>query len=82
MTWRSAYGGHLREMERAISDALVISNEHGMPFDSVVFHSGRVTTYHGDDLEVPFRSHPHFTRLAPVPGPDHLSIYQAGRIGN
>jgi Xaa-Pro dipeptidase len=79
LNWHSLFEDHLRDVERGIAAALEVSADRGMPFDTVVFHAGRLATYHADDLEIPFRGHPHFLRFAPVPGPDHLLVYRAGR---
>ena len=79
MNWQALFEDHLRELDRATLSALEVSAAEGMSFDTIVFHAGRLATYHGDDLEVPFRTHPHFLRFAPVPGPDHLLVYRPNR---
>ena len=79
MNWQGLFGDHLRAVDRTTVSALVASAQQGASFDTIVFHAGRLATYHCDDLEVPFRTHPHFLRFAPVPGPDHLLVYRPGR---
>jgi Xaa-Pro dipeptidase len=79
VNWQDLFEDHLREVDRATRSALEVSADQGASFDTIVFHSGRLASYHSDDLEVPFRTHPHFMRFAPVPGPDHLLVYQPGR---
>ena len=79
MNWQALFEDHLRELDRATPSALAVSAAEGMSFDTLVVHAGRLATSHGDELEVPFRTHPHFLRFAPVPGPDHLLVYRPNR---
>lgn len=46
--------------------------------DGIVFHSGKTQYHHADDQPFPFRPMFHFTRFAPVPGPDHLLLVRPG----
>lgn len=78
VNWQSLFEDHLREVDRTTLLALEVCAQQGTNFDTIVFHAGRLTTYHADDLEIPFRTHPHFLRFAPVPGPNHLLIYRPG----
>ncbi|TAJ13154.1 Xaa-Pro dipeptidase [Patescibacteria group bacterium] len=40
--------------------------------DSLVLCSGITRTYFSDDQTMPFREHPHFARIVPLKGSDHL----------
>jgi Xaa-Pro dipeptidase len=79
VNWQQLFENHLRDLDHTTLLALDVAAKHGMPFDSVVFHAGSLATYHADDLEIPFRAHPHFLRFAPVPEPNHLLLYRPGR---
>ncbi len=63
------------EMSR---DALRIAAAAGTTHEGIVLHAGTQARYYADDLSVPFRTAPHFARIAPVPGPDHLVCLRPG----
>lgn len=79
MNWQSLFEEHLRELDVAMVSVLETCAAQQMSIDTIVFHAGRLASYHRDDLEIPFRTHPHFLRFAPVRGPDHLLVYRPGR---
>jgi len=68
----SLFRAHVESVMRTIERALETFSRHSRPIDGVVFHAGTPRSYHADDQQMPFRSIPHFLRLAPVPGPHHL----------
>ncbi|MFT5442177.1 MAG: Xaa-Pro dipeptidase [Myxococcota bacterium] len=72
------FTAHVRAVEEAAALALATSAEQGAPYDVIVFYSGGESTYHADDLAVPFRGHAHFLRFAPVEGAGHFVVYAAG----
>ena len=71
---RALYEGHLTAVLAGLDEALGRAR-----FDGIVFHAGSERLQHADDQAVPFRPTPHFARLAPIPGPDHLAVYRPGR---
>ncbi len=73
-----AWAEHLAQVSVVIDRALEASAEAGQPYDGVVFHAGTERYYHADDQPFPFKSVPHFARLAPVEGPNHLIAYRPG----
>ncbi len=74
MDGEAAFRHHVEQLVRWVEDSLKIAATAGADFGGVVLHAGRARNYHADDLEVPFRTTPHFARVAPVPGPDHLIL--------
>lgn len=64
----ATYAAHLAEVVGRTSAVL----EAVGGFGGCVFHAGSVRCQHRDDLEVPFRTDPHFARFAPLAGPGHL----------
>jgi Xaa-Pro dipeptidase len=48
-------------------------------FAGLVLHSGTPVRYHADDMDVPFRSTPHFARWVPLEGPHHLLCVRPGQ---
>lgn len=73
------YAQHVEQIKAWVCQALEHAREHGEGFDAVVFHAGSARAYYADDLEIPFRTHAHFGRLAPIEGHDHLLILEPGR---
>ncbi len=74
----SEYAAHVREVEAACTRALEHTVEARDGFDSIVFHAGTASVYHGDDLEVPFRANTHFLRFGWIEGPGHLIVFRPG----
>ena len=72
------YAAHLAHALGVVDAALAASAAAGHPYDGVVFHAGSERYYHADDQPFPFKPVPHFQRLAPVQGPDHLIAYRPG----
>lgn len=44
------------------------------PWRGVVLHAGSEASYHADDRHIVFHRVPHFARLTPVEGPEHLFL--------
>jgi Xaa-Pro dipeptidase len=77
--WADLYRDHLERVTRAAADALALHARGDAPsFRGIVLHAGTRQAYHADDQHVPFRSVPHFARFAPIPGPDHLVLFEPG----
>ena len=75
----AAFRHHIDQLVRSVEDSLKIAATAGAEFAGVVLHAGRGRNYHADDLQVPFRTTPHFARAAPVPGPDHLILLRPAK---
>ncbi|MBL4845896.1 MAG: Xaa-Pro dipeptidase [Planctomycetes bacterium] len=63
------YAAHLETSLAATREALSAG-----PWAGVVFHAGEESYYHADDMPPPFHAVAHFTRFAPVVGPEHLLL--------
>ena len=71
----SLFTAHVTDVARRTCGAL----ERVTPkCDTLVIHTGTQRYYPSDDQALPFRPWPHFARLAPVAGPDHLIVVQRG----
>jgi len=73
------YSEHIDEVTRAAERALSASVDSGPVFRGIVFHAGAPRHQHADDLELPFRPVPHFSRWLPLAGPDHLVVFRPGK---
>lgn len=69
---------HIDALDQTLARSLEVARAAGESFGGLVLHAGSRRHYHADDLEVPFRSTPHFARFAPLPGPDHLIRVRPG----
>ena len=74
----SAFRQHIAALGEAVARSLEVASAAGESFGGLVLHAGSRQHYHADDLEVPFRSTPHFARFAPLAGPDHLIRLRPG----
>ena len=74
MDFTGLFREHIAEVGRAAERSLAVAETAIGGLGGVVLHAGTTGFYHADDLAVPFRSLPHFTRFAPVPGADHLRL--------
>ena len=72
------YAAHLDTVLRSHERALERSAAAGRAYESVIVHAGSELYVHRDDQPYPFRPHFHFTRLLPLPGPDHLVEIRPG----
>ena len=79
MNWDGAFRDHVAAVRNSAAEALEHAARAGAHFDGIVFHSGSPSFYHADDIAIPFRPVPHFTRLAPLEGPGHLLCLRPGR---
>lgn len=77
MQWTDLYREHLARVSDDLGAALRASEEAGRPFDAVVLHAGTELEYHRDDQAIPFVTDPHFARVVPAAGPDHLLHFSA-----
>jgi Xaa-Pro dipeptidase len=78
MISKTLFADHLEHLLGECAGALELSAQHKAPFGGIVFHAGSAVAYHADDQDVSFHTVPHFARLAPVPGPDHLVVMRPG----
>ncbi len=73
MDWKALYEQHVTSVMADVEKAL-----NGEPFEGIVFHSGSQHHYHADDREIPFVTVPHFARIVPAGGADHLLVVRPG----
>jgi Xaa-Pro dipeptidase len=78
MDFTGLFRDHVTEVCRAAERSLAVAETTIGGLGGIVFHAGTTAFYAADDVAVPFRSLPHFARLAPVPGPDHLLLFRPG----
>ena len=78
MDHHSTYRDHLERVTQDLQDALVLAAKHGESFGGVILHAGSERLYHRDDQTVPFRPDPHFARIVPAEGSDHLLVVPRG----
>ena len=76
---------HIAAITRTGEKSLAVSAEiardrdgRAVEYGGIVFHAGTRTLYHAQDAAVPFRPLPHFSRFAPIEGPDHLLVFRPG----
>ncbi len=79
MNWDGAFRDHVAAVRNFTAEALEHAARAGAHYEGIVFHSGSPGFYHADDIAIPFRPVPHFTRLAPLEGPGHLLCLRPGR---
>jgi Xaa-Pro dipeptidase len=79
MQLHDLYVDHLEQVKRDLDLALERSAAAGAPYRGVVIHAGSEVLYHRDDQPIFFRSDPHFARVAPQRGDDHLLHYSPER---
>lgn len=80
MNLGALFAEHVRQLCRDGEKSLALARQSGAPFDGIVFHAGIQTYYHADDHHVHFKPTPHFARWAPVAGPDHLVVFEPGKV--
>ncbi|MCP3957143.1 MAG: Xaa-Pro dipeptidase [bacterium] len=73
------YRDHLQILDRYLTEAIEHAGRQGLKMDGVLFHSGRLATYHRDDELIVFRPTPHFRRWVPLDGPEHAVLARPGR---
>lgn len=78
MNSQDLYEAHLSAVLADFQRALERSAEAGAAYDGVVLHSGAEILVHRDDQPHLFRQDFNFSRLAPLPGPDHLAVVRPG----
>ncbi len=73
------YRSHLKTLDSYLAEALEHAGRKGLLLDGVLFHSGRLATYHRDDELIVFRPSAHFRRWVPLDGPEHAVLARPGR---
>ncbi|HEX9639688.1 MAG TPA: Xaa-Pro dipeptidase [Candidatus Krumholzibacteria bacterium] len=73
------YAAHLDTLSQRLTKILQAAAAEGEKFDGIVFHAGSQDHYYADDREIPFVRTPHFSRLCPTAGKDHLLVYEPGK---
>jgi Xaa-Pro dipeptidase len=74
----ASFAEHLESVIGTVEAALVQCERAGCGFDGVVLYAGGEQHYHADDLAIAFRPTPHFARIAPIDGPEHLVLVRPG----
>lgn len=73
------YPDHLTTLDRYLGQSLEIAGRKGLALDGVLFHAGRLSTYHADDRLVAFAASGHFRRWVPLDGPEHAVLARPGK---
>lgn len=80
MSLKESYRKHLETLDRQLGAAVETAGRNGVAASGVLFHSGRVRTYHADDEAIVFRPAAHFRRwVPPLDGPEHAVLARPGK---